>query len=117
MPYIYEMDLALLKMQYLLPFNFHIWKIFTVLTNHEPFNRTNMSVHYCCHVYETYKRFPDGQIIINAINEPITGELIKTLQAESLPDLVNQCRIWSILYNNEHNIVHNSSSSTDYFDD
>jgi hypothetical protein len=94
MSYIYELDVALLRMQYLLPANHTIYYVSAILKNLPPRDRSNLNIEYECS-------------IICMANQP--GEkCIEHLTGESLSDLVNQCRIWSILYVNEHSSVDNS---------
>lgn len=77
------------------------------MSNQQPYDRTNINMYYQAEIQETYMRFPDGQIITNAIEDPMTGNIIKVLRGESLQELVNQCRIWSVLYSHEQKPVHN----------
>jgi hypothetical protein len=93
MPYIFEMDVALLRMQYLLPDNHHISNIDVSLNNYHPYDRTNMVIEYSC-------------VIASFINDEFKP--VKVLQADNLQYLVNLCRIWSILYN--HQSTNNSNN-------
>jgi len=91
MPYIFEMDIALLRMQYLLPAGYFCYEITTCLTNINPYNRSNLSIDYCA--------------TLCTINSEKEFQCEKILKGESLEDLVNQCRIWSILFRDEQQPV------------
>jgi len=111
MAYIYEMDVALLKMQYLLPFNFHIHQVTTCMANLKPYDRTNIQMYYKAEIQETYMRFPDGLIITNAIEEPMTGNIIKILKAESFEMLVEECRLWCLQFRDQQQSVNKMTNS------
>jgi hypothetical protein len=111
MPYIYEMDVALLRIQYVLPTNFHVLELSTVMHNDHPYDRSNIRIYYQAAIQEAFMRYADGMIIMDSAETPLPGKIIKVLIGENLEDLVNQCRIWSIIYSNEQQSVNKMTNS------
>jgi hypothetical protein len=77
--YIYELDLAHLRISYILPEKVTCKCVNTSLYNDSPGDRSNLTMSYSCILEEN-------------------GKFDKVITAKSLPELVEECRKWAIRY-------------------
>jgi hypothetical protein len=87
MSYIYEMDVTRLKLSYLLPTGIFVDNISTILTNHEPYDGTEISMSYELIIRSEYRKI-NGKLLFCAIFKHFSGC--------SYEDLIELVRRWVI---------------------
>lgn len=99
--YIYEMDVARLRISYVLPKNLFCIYIRTELENDAPYDGSNMKMTYECAIRDEYPRGKNGEIL--------GCNIFKSFDANSLQELVEIVRRWVIKErDNTHSIVEKS---------
>lgn len=104
------MDVARLRMQYLLPDGIYIIKIDTALINNSPYDGSNISMQYEAIIRSEYPKDKTGEYLRGDDEMLLDSKVFKCLKGESLQEIVEQCRLWSILYRNEQSTVNKSGS-------
>jgi hypothetical protein len=101
MSYIYEMDVARLRISYLLPEDLFCVEIRTHLENDEPYDGSKMVMEYAAVIRSEYSRDENGKI----------GECktFKVIEGSSLQEVTEKVRRWVIKErNNKQSVVEKS---------
>jgi hypothetical protein len=85
--YIYEMHVALLRMQYLLPDGFNIYSVSTKMKNRTPHDLTELEMEYEAVIFTKEYNENKDKIEIKVSEVPT---------ADSLQELTEKVRVWSV---------------------
>jgi hypothetical protein len=92
MSYIYEMDVARLRISYILPDDLFCIEIRTHLENDSPYDGSNMKMEYAAVIRSEYKIDEKGKV---------TGcDIFNIIEGNTLEEITEAVRKWSITYKN-----------------